>query len=121
MDLQALKPVASVAPSPSAAGRQADIQAQAAVAVERPAPVQPVNDPVEDLQHTQVAVAEQLRDFLRSTSRNLNFEVEAESGSAVLTVTDAGGNIVRRIPGEEALQLMRRMNAQSGTLIDSVV
>jgi uncharacterized FlaG/YvyC family protein len=122
MDIQALKAVSSVAASPTDAGRPADVKAQAAMEMERPAPVQPVEkDRAEDLQSSQAAVAEQLRDYLRSTSRDLNFQVEAGSGDAVLTVLDAGGNVVRRIPGEEAMQLMRRVNAQGGTLIDSIV
>ncbi|MET0281652.1 MAG: flagellar protein FlaG, partial [Steroidobacteraceae bacterium] len=121
-DIQALKAISSVAASPTDAGKQADIKAQAAMEKERPAPVIPVeNDMAEDLQSLHAAVAEQLQDYLRSTSRDLNFQVEAGSGDAVLTVLDAGGNVVRRIPGEEAMQLMRRTNAQSGTLIDSIV
>jgi uncharacterized FlaG/YvyC family protein len=122
MDLQALKPVASVAASPAEAGKPADIKAQAAMKVEKPPPVEAVGkDMADDHRSTQAAVAEHLRDYLRTISRDLDFQVETDSDKPVLTVRDAGGNIVRKIPGEEALQLMRRLNAQSGTLIDSLV
>ncbi len=122
MDFQATKPVASVAATPAEMGKHANIKAPAAVETTRPAPVQPVGkEMTEELRATQAAVAEQLRDYLRTISRNLDFQVETESGTPVLTVRDASGNIVRKIPGEEAMQLMRRVNAQSGTLIDSIV
>lgn len=67
----------------------------------------------------QLKIAEQVQRYLQSTTRNLEFQVEDESGAAVIVVRDVTGQVIRRIPGEEALQLMRRLNAQSGTLVDS--
>ena len=57
--------------------------------------------------------------YLRLSNRNLEFVVEEDSGATVIVVRDAEGEVIRRIPGEEVLQLMRRLNADSGTLIDS--
>ncbi len=87
-----------------------------------PAHIEPI-DPVvkQDQQDRSAALARRMNDFLRSISRDLEFQVDVDSGDAVLTVRDGAGNIVRRIPGEEALQMLRRNNVESGTLIDSIV
>jgi flagellar protein FlaG len=125
MDITVTKPVSSVAASPPTSGKPQVSKAAPAAAVvsevAAPPPPEKVEVPkVQDLQATHHAVAEAMRDYLTSISRDLQFTVDSESGSAVITVTDASGNIVRKIPGEEALQRMRRANAQSGTLIDSL-
>jgi len=80
-------------------------------AVVRPAPAQ-------NLLLTQQAIAEQVSRYLQSSTRNLEFQVDSESGTAIIVVRDSAGSVIRRIPGEEALQLMRRLNADSGTLLD---
>jgi uncharacterized FlaG/YvyC family protein len=87
-----------------------------------PPPVEPVREVVsssQNLVQTQQAIAEQVSRYLQSSTRNLEFQVDSESGSAVIVVRDGAGNVVRRIPGEEALQRMLRASADSGTLIDS--
>jgi uncharacterized FlaG/YvyC family protein len=74
----------------------------------------------QNLLRTRQAIAEQLSRYLQSTTRNLEFLVDSASGQPVIVVRDGDGNVVRRIPGEEALQMMRRLNAQSGTFVDSL-
>ena len=69
--------------------------------------------------HPQQAIAEQVSRYLNSSTRNLEFQVDSEAGTAVIVVRDVQGNVIRRIPGEEALQRMLRASAESGTLIDS--
>lgn len=87
-----------------------------------PAPsVAPVTPPapVDGMLQTQQLIAEQVSRYLQSTTRNLEFQVDGESGTAVIVVRDAEGQVIRRIPGEEVLQIARGLNAQSGTLINS--
>jgi uncharacterized FlaG/YvyC family protein len=93
------------------------VEADVVPAVEPVAPAKPL---ARNLQQTQEAVAEQLGRYLQSSARNLEFQVDSDSGTAVIVVRDGQGNVIRRIPGEEALQLMRRLYAQSGTLVDSL-
>jgi len=76
---------------------------------------------VQHQQQRQAAVAQEMNEYLRSNSRNLVFEVDPQSGRPVITVLDAAGNVVRRIPGEEALQMLRQANVESGTFVDSMV
>ncbi|HTQ36803.1 MAG TPA: flagellar protein FlaG [Steroidobacteraceae bacterium] len=75
---------------------------------------------VQSQQQRQAALAQQMSDYLRSNSRDLVFQVDPQSGHPVITVLDAAGNVVRRIPGEAAMQMLRRANVESGTFIDSV-
>lgn len=121
MDIQAVKPVSSVAVSP--AGKVQPVVAQMGAGRDLPPPPEPVHlDPavLQDQQARQAALAQQVSHYLRSNSRDLEFQVDAQSGHAVITVRDAAGNVVRRIPGEEALQMLRRFNVESGTFVDSM-
>jgi len=118
MDIQATKPVSSVPASP-AAKEIADQGAPRVSAPPSPKPevkVQPV--PVRDLAHTVKVVAEQLREYLKSSERDLEFSVDTGADTTVITVRDASGEVIRQIPNEEALRLMRRLNAESGTFIN---
>ena len=118
MDISAPKPVSAVPASSSATGKFPALVVTPAA----PPPVEPVREVVANTQNllqTQQAIAEQVSRYLQSSARNLEFQVDSESGSAVIVVRDGDGNVVRRIPGEEALQRMLRASAESGTLIDS--
>jgi flagellar protein FlaG len=88
---------------------------KAVPAVTKAQPVQPV---VRDLQHTRAAVAEQLGEYLRASDRDLEFRVDKGTKATVITVRDASGEVIRQIPNETALRLMRLLNAESGTLVD---
>lgn len=122
MDIQAVKPVSSVPASPVAAGKHgADVRKPDAQPSE-PAKAQPVQPPVRDLQHTLTVVAEQLQEYLRASGRDLEFRVDGDAGATVITVRNAStGEVIRQIPNEEALTIMRRLNAQSGTFVDLTV
>jgi len=80
-----------------------------------------VQAPVRDLQHTLAVVAEQLNEFMRSSNRDLEFRVDDGADTTVVTVRNPStGEVVRQIPNEEALRVMRRLNAQSGTFVDLI-
>lgn len=121
MDIQASKPVSGVSTSANpTAELPAVVVADAPKAGSSVEPVVEVKPVRQNLEHTQEAIAEQVSRYLQSSTRNLEFQVDAESSKPYIVVRDGEGNVIRRIPGEEALQLMRRSNAGSGTLIDSL-
>lgn len=120
MELPASKPVAGVSVSPAPPGKSPAVSAAEQDVVPQVQRVTEVKPPEQDLQHTQQAIAEQVSRYLNSSTRNLEFHVDNESGNAVIVVRDVAGNVIRRIPGEEALQRMLRASAESGTLIDSL-
>ena len=119
MDIKAAKPVSNVSATTAvAAGKRAGDGP-----VQGPPPAQSVNGqaPVRDLQHTLAVVAEQLNEFMRSSSRDLEFRVDIGANTTVVTVSNPStGEVVRQIPNEEALRVMRRLNAQSGTFVDLI-
>jgi flagellar protein FlaG len=72
-----------------------------------------------EMRERMAAVAQQLRDYLRSSGRDLEFRVDAETDSMVITVREAAsGKVIRQIPTEEALQMRRHLDEWSGTFLD---
>ncbi|HEX6397800.1 MAG TPA: flagellar protein FlaG [Steroidobacteraceae bacterium] len=65
------------------------------------------------------AVAQQLRDYLRSNGRDLEFRVDADTDAMVITVREAAsGEVIRQIPTPEALQMRRYLDEWSGTFLN---
>ena len=93
-----VKPGASVAPTPRAATASV---------------------PQGDVRQRMAAVAQQLRDYLRSSGRDLEFRVDADTDAMVITVRAAAtGEVIRQIPNEEALQMRRYLDEWSGTFLN---
>jgi flagellar protein FlaG len=66
------------------------------------------------------AVAQQLRDYLSSVGRDLEFRVDADTRSMVITVKESDtGAVIRQIPSPEALQMRRYLDEWSGTFLDT--
>lgn len=128
MDIKAVKPAAGAMASPQNSAEQAAPVAPAPAKKPEPA-ARPATPPPEAVQRTaeqvrqeMAAVAQRLRDFARSASRDLEFRVDEEAGRMVITVRNAAtGEVVRQIPDEELLELQRRMNVGYGTFVDSFV
>ena len=81
---------------------------------ERPQPAQQ-----EDLGRLRAAIAERLDKFMKDSGRSVEFRVDDDAHATVITVRRADtGEVVRQYPTEEALSLLRRLNEQSGTLVD---
>jgi len=109
MDIQALKPVSGVSFSPEPTGGQV-----------REVP-RPDIQTGRDLSQTLEVIADQMRSYLRTNTRNLEFRIDVDADVAVIIVRDAAGAIIRQIPGEEALRVQRRMNEGSSTFLDLFV
>lgn len=68
------------------------------------------------------AAARQIDSYLKSVGREVEFRVDEDTGMTVVTVREtATGDVIRQIPNEEVLQLARRLEAGSGTLLDLTV
>jgi flagellar protein FlaG len=72
-----------------------------------------------EMRERMAAVAQQLRDYLRSNGRDLEFRVDADTRAMVITVREAAsGEVIRQIPTEEALQMRHHLDEWSGTFLD---
>lgn len=64
--------------------------------------------------------AESINEFIKSTSRNLQFSVDKETGIVVVKVVDKEtGDVIRQIPGEETLAIAKNLDSVQGVLIRS--
>jgi len=75
---------------------------------------------VEPEQLTQIV--ENLNAFVQLTKRNVSFNIDKESGRDVISVFDAETQeLIRQIPSEEALALLKRMDEAVGLLFSERV
>ena len=111
MDTQAVSPISSAPAAEPVANpgtSVAPIPRAAAVAVTQG-----------EMRERMAAVAQQLRDYLRSNGRDLEFRVDADTRAMVITVREAAsGEVIRQIPTEEALQMRHYLDEWSGTFLD---
>jgi len=113
MSTRSATSISAITPSGAVLGDKA---APAVSAVPAPKPAQ------RDLRETAQAVAQQLEAYLRRSGRDLSFRVDEAAGATVVTVRNSStGEIIRQMPSEEALRLLRRLNEGSATLLDRMV
>ncbi|MGL5429451.1 MAG: flagellar protein FlaG [Vibrio sp.] len=70
-------------------------------------------------------VVDQMNDFVKSINKSLSFRLDQESGREVVTIYEAStGDIIRQIPEEEMLEVLRRLareqDHRSGLLMAKV-
>jgi flagellar protein FlaG len=75
----------------------------------------------EDVRELSARIAERLEKFLRDSGRDVEYRVDADAGTNVITVRRSDtGEVIRQFPSEEALAWLRRLNEQSGTFLDAL-
>lgn len=72
--------------------------------------------------HEQVkAAVEQIDSLLKASRRELQFQVDEDSGEVVVRVRDATtGEVIRQIPGEDALRMARALQDKSAVFVDVI-
>lgn len=66
------------------------------------------------------SVTKQIDSFLRSFGRSINFRVDPGSGQMIVSVIDANtGEIIRQVPGEDALKLAQSIEASMSAMVDT--
>ncbi len=64
--------------------------------------------------------AEQINEFIKSSSRNLQFSVDKASGRIIVKVMDQEtGEVIRQVPAEETLAIARSLDTPQGVIIRS--
>ncbi len=65
------------------------------------------------------SVTKQIDSFLRSIGRSINFRVDPGSGQMIVSVIDVNtGDVIRQVPGEEALRLAQRIEDSLSAMLD---
>ena len=64
---------------------------------------------------------DQLNGYLQETHRGLRFSIDDSSGRTIVRVVDTETNeVIRQIPSEEMLTLIRHFNETAGNIFDAV-
>ena len=65
------------------------------------------------------SVTRQIDSFLRSINKSLQFHVDQATGEMIVTIRDdETGEIIRQVPGEDALRIAQRIEDQLSALLD---
>jgi flagellar protein FlaG len=65
------------------------------------------------------SVTRQIDSFLRSINKSLQFRVDQATGEMVVTIRDdETGEVIRQVPGEDALRIAQRIEDQLSTMLD---
>jgi len=111
MDTQAVRPRSNVPAAEPVASTGTFVAPARRAASAAASPVDP--------RERMAAVAQQMRDYLRSNGRDLEFRVDADTNSMVITVrVAASGEVIRQIPTEEVLHMRQFLDEWSGTFLD---
>jgi len=96
--------------------RKGAAPAAAPVAVE--APRQQRAAPVVTIPKIE-SVTRQIDSFLRSINKSVQFRVDQATGEMVVTIRDdETGEVIRQVPGEEALRVAQRIEDQLSAMLD---
>jgi flagellar protein FlaG len=83
-----------------------------------PAPRQTPAAPAVEIPKIE-SVTRQIDSYLRSINKSLQFRVDEATGQMVVSICDAEtGEVIRQVPGEEALRLAQRIENQLSTMLD---
>ena len=67
----------------------------------------------------QAAVSD-IQNFVQSVRRDINFNLDDDSGRVVINVTEAtSGDVIRQIPSEEALRLAENLSEIRSVLFEA--
>ena len=95
------------------AAAQATAQSPAAEAPRQQPAARPVTIPKIE------SVTRQIDSFLRSINKSLQFRVDQATGEMIVTIRDdETGEVIRQVPGEEALRMAQRIEDQLSALLD---
>jgi flagellar protein FlaG len=85
-----------------------------------PARQAPAAAPVEF--HKIESVTRQIDSFLRSINRSLQFRLDESTGRMVVSICDSEtGEIIRQVPGEEALRIAQNLENRLSGMLDETV
>lgn len=132
MDMGVIKPFEVTRPASRAAAVEAGTDAsqvkQMDAAQNRSSSSEPVatqtrsavgQSPEAEREKLQAAVSD-IQGFVQSVRRDINFNLDEDSGRVVINVTEAtSGDVIRQIPSEEALRLAENLSEIRSVLFEA--
>jgi flagellar protein FlaG len=65
------------------------------------------------------SVTRQIDSFLRSINKSVQFRVDQATGEMIVTIRDdETGDVIRQVPGEDALRIAQRIEDQLSAMLD---
>jgi flagellar protein FlaG len=98
---------------------KARVDAPAPAAESAPEPVRqaPAAPPVE--LHRIESVTRQIDSFLRSMNKSLQFRLDESTGRMIVSICDSEtGEVIRQVPGEEALRIAQDLENRLSGMLD---
>ena len=118
MAIQTLGNFGSGVPQPAAPPANAQRAAVQQPATEAAVPAMPPAEQSPSKEQVQKAVQEIKKSVESSSSSNLQFSVDDETGRTVVRVIDkTTGDVIRQIPSEEVIALSKAMDQMTGLLL----
>jgi flagellar protein FlaG len=69
--------------------------------------------------HRIESVTRQIDSFLRSINRSLQFRVDESTGRMIVSICDAEtGEVIRQVPGEEAVRIAQNLENRLSGMLD---
>ena len=94
----------------------AEVVAKVASTVIKPSGV---NEVSQDLRVAAEKAAQEIQTFLQSNGRNLNIQVDGNTGYHVVTVTNPEtGEVIRQMPSPELLKIAQSLPQMKGLFVD---
>ncbi len=105
------------------APKKEKVQAEAEIFVQVGGKEMPVIEQTIDVEARNTEVKEavsKLNEFSQKTQRDLNFQIDEDSGRTVIRVYDRiTAKLVRQIPDEAALEMAKKLNSEEPSLLFS--
>jgi len=83
--------------------------------IEAPTP-EAKSEPVEIPREKIEQAVDRLRDYAANFDRDLQFSVDDATGKTVVQLLDSEDNVLRQIPSEEVLEMMKRLEQNKGLI-----
>ena len=98
---------------------RAEAPAQAAERSAEPVRQAPAAPPVEV--HKIESVTRQIDSFLRSMNKSLQFRLDESTGRMIVSICDSEtGEVIRQVPGEEALRIAQDLENRLSGMLDEI-
>jgi flagellar protein FlaG len=100
--------------------KRAEVPAPAAEKPAEPVRQAPAAPPVEV--HKIESVTKQIDSFLRSMNKSLQFRLDESTGRMIVSICDSEtGEVIRQVPGEEALRIAQSLESRLSGMLDEKV